>query len=142
MNKPCDATVQAWINLLRAQRSALGSVESALRSADLPPLEWYDVLLELDRGGPVRPRDLQERLLLRQSNVSRLLDRMEAKGTVERSRCADDARGQLVCATDKGKALRRRMWATYSAAIEQAIGGRLSEAEARQLAGLLDRLKC
>ena len=141
MTNVSDASVRAWIRLLRAQRSALSSVERALRLDGLPPLEWYDVLLELDRGGPLRPRDLQERLLLAQSNVSRQLDRMEAEGTIERGRCAEDARGQLVCATAKGDSLRRRMWTTYSAAIEQAIGTKLSNAEAGKLAELLGRLE-
>lgn len=141
MTNASDASVNAWIRLLRAQRSALCSVERALRSVALPPLEWYDVLLELDHGGSLRPRDLQDRLLLRQSNVSRLLDRMEANGMVERGRCAEDARGQLICVTAKGQALRRRMWTTYSAAIEQAIGSRLSEAEADRLAELLGKLE-
>ena len=96
---------RAWVQLVRAHRSALCSVEKALRAADLPPLEWYDVLLELERGGPLRPRDLQDRLLLAQYNLSRLLDRMEAEGLVTRERCSDDARCQWVRATDAGEAI-------------------------------------
>src|SRR5436190_6178622 len=89
---PCPAgsctevAERAWTQLIRAHRSALCSVEKALRAADLPPLEWYDVLLELKRGGPLRPRDLQDRLLLAQYNLSRLLDRMEADALVTRER--------------------------------------------------------
>ena len=135
-----DAASRAWIALLRAQRRALCSVERALRAADLPPLEWYDVLLELERGGPLRPRDLQDRVLLAQYNLSRLLDRMETDGLVERERCSEDARCQWVRATAAGRALRERMWPIYSAAIEQSIGDRLSESQLARLADLLGRL--
>jgi DNA-binding MarR family transcriptional regulator len=116
------------------------AVERSLKEAGFPPLEWYDVLLELERGGPLRPRDLQARLLLAQSNLSRLLDRMEGGGAVERGSCEDDARGQLVRLTAAGKSLRKRMWSVYAAAIQNVIGNRLSSAQAEKLSDLLGRL--
>ena len=137
---PCDATVAAWTRLIRAQRCTLVSVERALKEADLPPLEWYDVLLELDRAGPLRPRELQDRLLLAQYNLSRLLDRMEKADAVERGHCQEDARGQIVSLTDEGRALRDRMWPVYASAIQQVIGSRLQPGEAAQLSTLLGRL--
>ena len=140
-SKACsDAAQGAWVQLIRAHRSALCSVERALRAADLPPLEWYDVLLELERGGPLRPRDLQDRLLLAQCNLSRLLDRMEADGLIARERCSDDARCQWVRVTDAGRALRESMWPVYAGAIEEALGAKLGTAEAQKLAQLLSRL--
>ena len=135
-----EGAERAWMQLVRAHRSALCSVEKALRAADLPPLEWYDVLLELHRGGPLRPRDLQERLLLAQYNLSRLLDRMEADGLVTRERCSDDARCQWVQATPAGEALRTRMWPIYADAIRGAIEARLTRAQAAQLGDLLGKL--
>jgi DNA-binding MarR family transcriptional regulator len=135
-----EAAERAWMQLIRAHRSALCSVEKALRAADLPPLEWYDVLLELERGGRLRPRDMQDRLLLAQYNLSRLLDRMESDGLVTRERCSDDARCQWVQATPAGKALRKRMWPVYADAIRGAVEARLTRAQAAQLADLLGRV--
>jgi DNA-binding MarR family transcriptional regulator len=80
------------------------------------------------------------RLLLAQSNLSRLLDRMVAAGLVERHPCADDGRGHLVAATEAGRALRQRMWPAYAGAIETAVGSRLKDDEARSVADLLGRL--
>ncbi len=135
-----EVAERAWTQLIRAHRSALCSVEKALRAADLPPLEWYDVLLELKRGGPLRPRDLQDRLLLAQYNLSRLLDRMEADGLVTRERCSDDARCQWVQATAAGEKLRARMWPVYADAIRTAVESRLTKAQAAQLGDLLGKL--
>ena len=135
-----EAAERAWVALVRAHRSALCSVEKALRAAELPPLEWYDVLLELERGGPLRSRDLQERLLLAQYNLSRLIDRMEADGLVARERCSDDARCQWIRATAAGQALRQRMWPVYAAAIRNAVEARLTKAQAAQLGDLLGKL--
>lgn len=139
-SSPSDAVTLAWARLLRTHAAALGAVEGALKAAGHPPLEWYDVLLELERAGPLRPRDLQARLLLAQSNLSRLLDRMDAAAAVERRPCDDDRRGQVVAVTDEGRALRRRMWPVYAGAIQAAIGARLSEAEAGALADLLGQV--
>ena len=139
-NACTEVAERAWGQLIRAHRSTLSKVERALRAADLPPLEWYDVLLELERGGPLRPRDLQDRLLLAQYNLSRLLDRMSSAGVVERERCSDDARCQWVKITAKGTDLRQSMWPIYADAIREAVQSKLTPSQARQIGDLLQRL--
>ena len=140
MHMPSDDVVRAWVGLVRAHGVALGVVEGALKAAGLPALEWYDVLLELERRGAQRPRDLQGRLLMAQYNLSRLLDRMVAAGLVERGPCVDDGRGQVVGVTAAGLAMRGRMWPVYAAAIEDAVGAQLEAGEAAMLARLLGRV--
>ena len=136
---PSDAIISAWIGLHRAQRVALAVVERRLKQAGLPPLAWYDVLWELERAGKagLRPFALENALLLEQHNLSRLLDRLEARGLVERRRCQTDGRGQLVVATPAGQGLRREIWPAYRAAIQEAVGAHLDDAEAGRLAVLL-----
>lgn len=138
---PSDSAVSAFVRLVRAQRCVVIGIERAVKDAGFPPLEWYDVLWELERDGAARPRDLQGKLLFQQSNLSRLLDRMEKAGMVERGTCKEDARGQMVRITEAGKDLRKRMWAAHGAAIQDVIGSRLSDEEAAELASLLDRLR-
>lgn len=105
MTKPTDATVKAWARLLRAHQSAFSSVESALKDADLPPLSWYDVLLELEHAGNrgVRPFELEHALLLPQYGISRLIERIEKAGYLKRETCNDDGRGQYLLITATGK---------------------------------------
>ena len=136
-----DPAVSAFVRLVRAQRCVVIGIERAVKDAGFPPIEWYDVLWELEREGPSRPRDLQDRLLFPQSNLSRLLDRMETAGAIERHSCKEDARGQIVQITSGGKELRQRMWKIHSAAIHEVIGSHLGDDEAAQLASLLDRLR-
>src|SRR5690348_7776612 len=138
---PSDPVVAAFVRLVRAQRCVVLGIERAVKDAGFPPIEWYDVLWELEREGPSRPRDVQGRLLFPQSNLSRLLDRMESAGLVERDTCQEDARGQIVRITQAGKDLRKRMWKAHAAAIQALIGDHLNDSEAAQLAGLLDRLR-
>jgi DNA-binding MarR family transcriptional regulator len=137
--KPSQTVERAWARLLKAHRTALGGVEYALKAAGLPPLAWYDALLELERAGApgLRPFELERAMLLEQYNLSRLLDRMEKAGYVERRAHAQDGRGQVVALTPAGKALRRRMWPVYAAAIQDAFGRHLTEQQAKNLDALL-----
>ena len=138
---PSDAAVTAWARLVRASRHALGAVEADLKQAGLPPLGWYDVLLELRRAAaPLRPLEIEDRLLLAQHNVSRLIDRLEAARYVERQPCEEDGRGQVVALTAAGRDLLKRMWPVYRAAIQRHVGSKLTEDQSAKLARLLGQL--
>jgi DNA-binding MarR family transcriptional regulator len=139
---PSDETVTAWARLVRAGQTVLEKFEAALKAADLPPLAWYDVLLELSRaeGGRLRPVELERRTLLAQYNTSRLIDRMAKAGLVERRPHPEDGRGQLVAITPEGRAMQKRVWRVYGPAIATHVGAKLRPAEAVELARLLQKL--
>jgi DNA-binding MarR family transcriptional regulator len=138
---PSAAVIRAWARLVRAQQAVLAAVEAELKAAGFPPLAWYDVLLELSReAAGLRPFALEQELLLAQYNLSRLIDRLESAGYVARRACPEDGRGQVVAITASGRALVKRMWPTYRAAIARHVGAKLSEDEAARLAALLGKL--
>src|SRR2546421_1444593 len=139
---PSDAVTKVWARLIRARETVVGAVERDLKAAGLPPLAWYDVLLELSRApdGRLRPFEIEREILLAQYNLSRLLDRLEKEGLVTREPCEDDGRGQWVVITDKGRALQARSWKIYARSIQKHVGEKLDDKAAAQLAGLLGRL--
>jgi len=136
---PSRTVIRVWARLMRAQQLALAAVERELKAAGLPSLVWYDVLLEVERAGGegLRPFELERAMLLAQYSLSRLIDRIERAGLVERRACEDDGRGQLVAITEHGKAIRLKMWPVYAQAIEATVGKRLSAKQAKALDGLL-----
>ncbi|NZD51158.1 MarR family winged helix-turn-helix transcriptional regulator [Rhizobium leguminosarum] len=140
-SNPSEAVTSAWTSIMRARERLLGAIEADLKTAGMPPLAWYDVLWELARsqGGKLRPYEIEERTLLAQYNLSRLLDRLEREGLVRREAFAEDGRGRWVLISDAGRKLRERMWTVYAKSIETHIGGKLAESEAKAIAGLLDR---
>ena len=127
---------------MRAQQLVLDAIEQDLKVADLPPLDWYDVLLELSRAedGRLRPYEIEKRTLLAQHNLSRLLDRMGKAGLVQREVFSDDGRGRWVIITDAGRAMQARMWNVYAAALQRHLGNKLDNTQADQLAELLTAL--
>jgi DNA-binding MarR family transcriptional regulator len=136
------AAVDAWTRLMRAEQALVDKVEDDLKRAGFPSLTWYDVLLELDRApdGHLPQQDVQGRVMLAQYNLCRLADRLEAEHLIERRRCPVDGRNRHLVITRKGRELRAAMWPVYAASIQRHVAQRLTQEEARQLAGLLTKL--
>ena len=134
--------VSAWVRLTRVSQSRLETVEADLKAAGHPPLVWYDILLELGRApdGRLRHNEIGGKILLSKSNVTRAVDRLEARGLVRRQECPEDRRSAFVVITKSGRELQARMWPDYRASLARHIGERLSEKEATQLAALLAKL--
>lgn len=137
MAMPAATTLLAWTRLLRAADLASQHCAASLRALGLPPPEWYDVLLAIERGGAQRPRDLQIALGTEQYALSRLVDRMVKARLLTRVPCADDARGHLLHLTIEGRAMRAAMWPVYAEAIDTALGARVPEEDRTALARLL-----
>jgi DNA-binding MarR family transcriptional regulator len=65
---------------------------------------------------------------------------LEREGLVAREPCADDARGQWVGITEKGRATQAQTWKVYARSIQQHVGEKLDHKAAATLAELLGRL--
>lgn len=139
---PSPATLAVWTGLIRASADLQGRIEAALQAQSLPPLAWYDALWEIEKAGAdgIRPFALQDRLLLPQYGLSRLIERMVKAGYVDRRACDGDGRGQMLHLTGAGARVRAAMWPVYAAALRGAVDDRLTPAEAEALARLVQRL--
>jgi DNA-binding MarR family transcriptional regulator len=138
-DKRIDKVLQVWVRLIRARDKIVRNVEATAKAKGFPPIAWYDVLLELSRGGgrKLRPVELEKELLVAQYNLSRLLDRMEEAGLIQRTACPGDGRGQMIALTPEGRAMQRRMWPALRDAVEEHVAPTLSERELEQLIRLL-----
>jgi DNA-binding MarR family transcriptional regulator len=137
-----ESAIRAWARLQRVAPALLDAVEADLKARKLPPLAWYDALLELKRAGDrgLRPYELQEEMLLAQYSVSRLADRLVESGYAVRRPCPEDARGQVLAITAEGRALLRRMWPVYRDAISRHFAARISATDAGALSRILGKL--
>ena len=113
-----------------------------LKAESLPPLVWYDVLIELKgaRKHGLRPYELQERMLLAQYNLSRLVDRMVKKGFVRRERSVSDGRGFVLHINPLGLQMQLDMWEVYRRSISQHFAVKLTSGELKTLRRLMKQL--
>jgi DNA-binding MarR family transcriptional regulator len=132
----------AWPLFLTAHAVLVREIEAALKAADLPELAWYDVLWALERAPAQRLRmhELADALVITRSNLTRLIDRLEAARLVKRERGAEDRRGAYAVLAAAGRALRARMWPVYRSAIFELFDAPLSAAENAAMAEMLRRL--
>jgi len=110
----------AWRAVFTAHALVVERVEQALHVAELPPLSWYDVLETLHRAPESRARmfEVAAGVVMSRSGLTRLVDRIEAAGLIERHQCPSDRRGQHLVLTGAGTAMLRRMRPVYAAAVE------------------------
>ena len=134
-----ETAITAWAQLLRSSQNLLANIEAELKSKKMPPLSWYDALLELrnQKTNRLRPFELQKRMLLTQYNMSRLIDRMARDGFIECLDCNEDKRGKIVHITQSGRALLRKMWLIYRLAIINGFASKLDESEIDKLSEIL-----
>lgn len=140
--KPHKDTIHAWIQLHRAHRLLLEEVEKKLKDNGLPPLDWYDVLLELHREKDtgLRQFELGEKILLNKHNLSRLIDRLEKNQLVGRYVCEEDGRGNRIKITDKGEKMLKKIWPVYGESIQESFGVKLNNGEIVELSCILSKI--
>ena len=105
-------------------------------------LNEYEVLLLLSRAPDrsMRRVDVAAQARLSPSGVTRMLDRLEAAGLVEKGECPEDGRVTYAVLSDAGTAKLRVCSRDHLAAVEHELGERLDGAEQDALAELLGRL--
>ena len=132
----------AWRALITAHATVVEKIERALLEAELPPLGWYDVLLELSVAPDCRLRmhELARAVVLSRSGLTRLVDRLENAGLLRREPDPSDRRGAFAVLTDEGRDMLRQMWPVYAGGIAEDFGRHISDEEAHVLTEALSRI--
>lgn len=128
--------LDAWRGLLRIHRDVVGCLDTELDRDHGLPLSAYEVLMYLTDAddGRLRMGELADALLLSRSGLTRLVDRLERQGLVNRERCDDDARGYFAQLTPAGRRLLAKARPAHLAGVREHFLSRLSEGDLRALA--------
>jgi DNA-binding MarR family transcriptional regulator len=134
--------VQAWVGFLRAYRAVVGDLDAQLEWHHHLPLSEFEVLLTLDRSPdrPLRMSELADAVLLSRSGLTRLVDRLEQGGFVERFRCPSDRRGMHAAITASGRDVLQAARATHFAGVRERFADRLTDDELDLLGSIFARL--
>jgi DNA-binding MarR family transcriptional regulator len=137
-----EAELGAWRGLLRSHAALVKALDAELEQEHGLPLTSYEVLLFLEQadGGHMRMYDLAESVLLSRSGLTRLIDRLEREGLVERESCPSDARGAFATLTDAGRAKLCSARATHLAGVRAHFLTHFSASELATLRRFWDRI--
>ena len=132
----------AWRGLLRVHSALVKALDAELLAEHDLPLTSYEVLINLQAAPDQRRRmaELAEGVLLSRSGMTRLVDRLEREGLLERDACASDGRGTFAVLTPKGEELLSRARRTHLDDVRERFLQHFSEDELEQLAHLWNRV--
>ena len=132
----------AWRGLLRVHSELVKALDAELLAEYQLPLSSYEVLITLQSAPGRRRRmaELADSVLLSRSGTTRLVDRLERDGLLERDTCTSDGRGCFAVLTDKGDELLARARASHLDSVRERFLRHYSEDELVALGDLWERV--
>ena len=132
---------EAAVGLLRTADHLRRLLASTLEPHGVTGQQYNVLRILRGAGEPGLPTlEIAERMIEQAPGITRLLDRLEAKGWVERWRCKDDRRQVLCRISAPGLALLADLDEPVARVDESCVAG-LTRPEQRQLVALLDTVR-
>jgi DNA-binding MarR family transcriptional regulator len=131
---------KAIINLMYTAAWLGARQEDFFKPFGITPSQFNILRILRGQGGKsLTGAEIKERMLERNSDISRLLDRMVRKNFIIRSRCPNDKRATNISITKTGLSVLKEI----DLAIDQNEKNffKLNQGEARQLSQLLDKAR-
>lgn len=137
-----DRELAAWRGMLAVHSRIVAALDAELARAHGLPLGSYEVLLQLADAPEhsLRMGELADRMLLSRSGLTRLVDRLGARGLVDRQECDSDRRGTFAQLTPAGVELFEAARPTHLRGVREHFLDRLDEADLDRLAAAWDRV--
>lgn len=133
--------LRVWLRLLACGNLVEARLRKGLREEFGVTLPAFDLLAQAERKphGPTMS-ELSQRLMVSKGNVTDLVERMEARGLIERRPDPRDGRIQRVYLTEAGARQFSAMAPAHNGWLEQSLG-RLDEDKLERLHELLGEMK-
>ena len=129
----------AWVSLVHASTYLISELDGHLRDQAGISLPEHDLLSQLDKvGGEVMLSELARRVYLSKAGMTKMVDRLEKAGQVERVRPGVDRRVTSAKLTTAGRATLDRSRPTLVAWVEANLRNHLSD---EQVISLRDSLQ-
>lgn len=127
------AALRLWVIMSRAH-AAIAEHASADVARHGLTLTEFAILEALYHRGSMLLGEVQRRILVSSGGITFLVDRLVAKGLVERRACASDRRARYAALTSKGEDLLGEIFPEHAAALTRASGGLTMEQQAEATA--------
>jgi MarR family 2-MHQ and catechol resistance regulon transcriptional repressor len=121
-----DATattaLRLWVILSRAHAAIAAHAGADVARHGLTLAE-FGILEALYHRGPMLLGEVQRRILVSSGGITFLVDRLAAKGLVERRTCKADRRARYAALTPQGEALVAEIFPAHAEALTRAMSG-------------------
>ena len=117
-----ERALKLWVVMARAYGAVARHVEADVARHGLTIAE-FGILEVLYHKGVLRLGEIQQKLLVTSGGITYLVDRLAAKGLVERRDCPEDRRVRYAALTAEGEALIRRIFPQHARVVAEALSG-------------------
>jgi DNA-binding MarR family transcriptional regulator len=132
---------EAVFEIIKTGHWLTDSVSRELKEFDIYEPQFNVLrILRGAKGKPVSANAILEKMLQRSSNITRIVDKLTAKGLVERALSVNDRRKMDIVITTKGLDLLKKLDKKVEA-LHKPMMNNLSAEEAETLKGLIIKLK-
>lgn len=137
-----DEKVQLFGLLLETNARLARELGGELEATCALPLAWFEVLLQLRRSedGRRKMNQIADAIVHSSGGTTRLIDRIERAGLVERQNCPNDRRAVHVAITPEGDAKLDEALTVHLDYLDRHLASRLNEDERTELTALLHKL--
>lgn len=134
--------VTTWMNLQQVNRVLEGVLEHRVREVSGLSLPEYEALLRLQiaSGRPLHMNEIASQLINSPSGMTRIADRLEKDGLIERETPPDNRRVVLVTLTDRGRQVLDQADHAFRQALEESFSSHLSKSDIADLRRLMRKL--
>src|SRR3989449_6347105 len=141
LSSPSPERLRAWRLYFESALALIDVIDAELEHDAGIPMRWYDALVQLEETPDgLRMNELAERILYSKSGFTRVVDRMEEAGLVQRVRPRHDRRSILVVLTDQGRETMERARRYHRDGIERHFSQHLSQTEIKALTRALEKI--
>jgi DNA-binding MarR family transcriptional regulator len=141
LSSPSSEGLRAWRLYFESALALVDILDAELERDAGIPMRWYDALVQLEETPDgLRMNELAERILYSKSGFTRVVDRLEEAGLVQRVRLDNDRRSILVVLTDEGRTTMEQARRHHRHGIEQHFSRHLSDAEIKALTRALEKV--
>ena len=122
LSPEATSSLRLWVILARAHAaiSAHATDDAARHGLTLAE---FGILEALFHRGPMLLGEVQRRILVSSGGITFLVDRLTAKGLVERRCCPSDRRARYAALTPKGETLVAEIFPPHAQALTKAMSG-------------------
>jgi DNA-binding MarR family transcriptional regulator len=104
-----NLAVEAVLNIARTSAVLTGEAEHLLKEHGITGPQYNALRILRGEGQPMQVYQIAERMVTPQSDITRLVDRLEKSGLVTRERCGEDRRVVWVALTAAGKSVVKKL---------------------------------
>ena len=132
---------RAYLQLMKTSSILEQRIKKILKPSGITHIQFHILrMLAEAHPSPSKPKDIKESLIISSPDVTRILDRMVAKGWIDRNTCPSNRRQVDVTISHSGRELFHKVNGQLQNGIDHYLSDKITEEEIQGLLRIVGRI--